>query len=129
MADDMNFVDIRSTHFSPELLEWRPCGPPKCGAVQRTSRWPARADSPVKGGTLKMGLGGGESTNSLDPALSLSQVPFHVYRAWGEPLLDVNADGTFDLRLAESVESSWRQDLDLQNPERRGISQWQDRDR
>ena len=31
---------------------------------------------PNKGGTLKMGLGGGESTNSLDPATSLSQYMF-----------------------------------------------------
>ena len=66
----------------------------------------ARAQTPVKGGTLKLGLGGGESTNSLDPAAALSQVPFHTTRAFGEPLLDTNADGSFDWRLAESVESS-----------------------
>lgn len=66
----------------------------------------ARADTPKKGGTLKMGLGGGESTNSLDPALALSQVPYHVTRAFGETLLDVNPDGTLDMRLAEAVESS-----------------------
>ncbi len=35
-----------------------------------------RAAGPVKGGHLKMGLQGGESTNSLDPALSASSVPF-----------------------------------------------------
>ncbi len=32
----------------------------------------ARAQEPKKGGHLKMGLGGGESSNSLDPALSYS---------------------------------------------------------
>lgn len=66
----------------------------------------AGAETPVKGGTLKMGLGGGESTNSLDPAAALSQVPFHLTRAFGEPLLDINPDGSFDWRLAESVEAS-----------------------
>ena len=66
----------------------------------------ARAATPKKGGTLRMGLGGGESTNSLDPALALSQVPFHVLRAYGEPLLNVNGDGTLDLRVAESFDSS-----------------------
>ncbi|TRD23262.1 ABC transporter substrate-binding protein [Palleronia caenipelagi] len=66
---------------------------------------PASAQ-PVKGGTLRMGLGGGESTNSLDPAAALSQVPFHTSRTFGETLVDVNPDGSFDFRLAESVEPS-----------------------
>ncbi len=67
---------------------------------------PAFAADPVKGGILKMGLGGGESTNSLDPALAASQVPFHICRIVGEPLVDVTADGDLEMRIAESVESS-----------------------
>ena len=35
----------------------------------------ARAAGPVKGGTIRMGVQGGESTNSLDPALAASTVP------------------------------------------------------
>ena len=66
----------------------------------------AFAQEPVKGGTLVMGLGGGESTDSLDPALALAQVAFHVTRTFGETLLDVNADGSLDMRLAEDVTSS-----------------------
>lgn len=65
-----------------------------------------RAEGPKKGGTLKIGMGGGESTNTLDPALAASQVPFHNARAFGEPLVDVTADGGLDMRLAESVDSS-----------------------
>ena len=65
-----------------------------------------RAQEPVKGGTLLMGLGGGESTNSLDPALAASQVPFHVLRTTGESLVDTSADGKLEMRLAESVEST-----------------------
>ena len=66
----------------------------------------ALAQSPVKGGILKMGLGGGESTESLDPAMALAQVAFHVTRTFGETLLDVNNDGSLDMRLAEDVSSS-----------------------
>ena len=64
------------------------------------------AAGPVKGGTLIMGLGGGESTNSLDPAVAASQVPFHLTRTMGETLVDVTADGGLDMRAAESVEST-----------------------
>lgn len=64
------------------------------------------AAQPVQGGILQMGLGGGESTNSLDPAAALSQVPFHTSRTFGETLVDVNPDGSLDYRLAESVEAS-----------------------
>lgn len=67
---------------------------------------PAFAAEPVKGGILKLGLGGGESTNSLDPAVAASQVPFHICRMIGEPLVDVSADGTLEMRIAEAVESS-----------------------
>ncbi|WP_194098310.1 ABC transporter substrate-binding protein [Marivivens aquimaris] len=66
----------------------------------------AMAQEVVKGGTLKLGLGGGESTESLDPALALAQVAFHVTRTFGETLVDVNADGSLDMRLAEDISSS-----------------------
>ena len=66
----------------------------------------ARAAGPVKGGTLKMGSVGGESTNSLDPALAASQVPYHVLYAFGETLVNVQPDGLLDMRVAESVEAS-----------------------
>jgi peptide/nickel transport system substrate-binding protein len=65
-----------------------------------------QAAGPVKGGTLIMGLGGGESTNSLDPALAASQVPFHVLRTTGETLVDTTATGELDFRAAEAVEST-----------------------
>lgn len=65
-----------------------------------------RAEGAKKGGTLMMGIGGGESTNSLDPALAASQMPFHNLRAFGEPLVDVTADGGLDMRMAEAVEST-----------------------
>ncbi|WP_417804547.1 ABC transporter substrate-binding protein [Thalassospira lucentensis] len=66
----------------------------------------ALAAGPIKGGIFKMGIGGGESTASLDPARAASQVPFHLLRAYGECLLEVNADGSLNPRLAESFDSS-----------------------
>ncbi|WP_114287808.1 ABC transporter substrate-binding protein [Candidatus Halocynthiibacter alkanivorans] len=71
-----------------------------------TSIAPLFAAEPVKGGHFVLGLKGGESTNSLDPALSLSQVIFSVLRGWGETLLNVAPDGGLHYRLAESVEAS-----------------------
>lgn len=66
----------------------------------------ARAASPKKGGVLKVGLQGGESTNSLDPALAASTVPFQNLRAFGETLVNVSPNGSIEPRMAESVEGS-----------------------
>jgi peptide/nickel transport system substrate-binding protein len=66
----------------------------------------ARADTPKKGGILKMGMGGGETTDSLDPGLSDSPVPFSVGRQWGDTIVNVSPTGEIEPRLAESMESS-----------------------
>jgi peptide/nickel transport system substrate-binding protein len=66
----------------------------------------AHADEPKKGGTLRAGVTGGESTNSLDPALSASPHPYMVLRTWGETIVDVDASGTLDMRVAEEVSSN-----------------------
>ena len=66
----------------------------------------AKASEPVKGGTLKIGSDGGGSTNSLDPALAASQVPYHNLNLFGETLVEVDENGALVNRLAESVESS-----------------------
>ena len=66
----------------------------------------AHAEEPKKGGILRVGMQGGESTNSLDPALAASEVPFQVNMTWGEMLVDVNPDGTIDHRIAEEISSS-----------------------
>lgn len=66
----------------------------------------AQAQEAKKGGVIRVGMQGGESTNSLDPALAASEVPFQVNMTWGEMLCDVNPDGTLDMRVAEEVSSS-----------------------
>lgn len=64
------------------------------------------AEEPVKGGTLKVGMSGGESTNSLDPALEASQTPFMNGNMWGDKLVDVLPDNSIEYRLATEVGAS-----------------------
>lgn len=65
------------------------------------------AQGPQKGGHLRMGLTGGESTNSLDPATWLTQVPQNFGSTWGELLvLQSPEDGSPQPMLAESWEAS-----------------------
>lgn len=76
----------------------------------------AQAEEPKKGGILKIGLGGGETTDTLDPGLADSPVPFAVNRHWGDTIVNVRADGTIEPRLAESMSSNadsteWRFDI------------------
>ena len=66
----------------------------------------ARAADPKKGGDLKIGSTGGESTNSLDPATYSSQVPYHNGRQFGDTLVEVSPTGEIEPRLATSVEST-----------------------
>jgi peptide/nickel transport system substrate-binding protein len=66
----------------------------------------ARAQGAVKGGTLKIGMNGGASTDTLDPGLVASQATQGVLRQWGDALVNVGADGELDMRLAESIEST-----------------------
>lgn len=61
----------------------------------------AQAQGAVKGGTLRAGLVGGESTDGLDPAEINNQVKGALARCWGEKLVDVNADGSLRATLAE----------------------------
>ena len=66
----------------------------------------AYAEEPKKGGTFRMGWGGGESTDTLDPALADSPVPFVVNRQWGDTIVNVTPDGQIEPRLAESMTSN-----------------------
>ncbi|MGB3897299.1 MAG: ABC transporter substrate-binding protein [Mesorhizobium sp.] len=66
----------------------------------------AFAQTPVRGGIIKAGLQGGESTNSLDPALNLSQVTFSFCKQWGEFIVRLTADGGLENRIAEEIGAS-----------------------
>ena len=67
----------------------------------------SQSATPKKGGTLKIGINGGGSTDSLDPALAASQTPFHLNRMFGEPLLEMlpSGDGV-EPRLATAFSSN-----------------------
>lgn len=65
-----------------------------------------RAEGPVRGGVLKAGLQGGESTDGLDPAAINNQVTGAFTRCWGEKLIDIDETGKIVHRLAEEYGSS-----------------------
>ena len=65
-----------------------------------------KAAGPKKGGTIKVGVEGGSSSDSLDPALSTNTTMGTVTRLWGEPLVELAAGGGLDGRVAESWEGS-----------------------
>lgn len=65
-----------------------------------------QAAGPVHGGLLKLGMNGGASTDTLDPALVASQATQAVLRSWGDTLVNVDRNGELDPRLAESIDSS-----------------------
>ncbi|MCQ8781995.1 ABC transporter substrate-binding protein [Mangrovibrevibacter kandeliae] len=65
------------------------------------------AQTPKKGGHLKLGLEGGSGTDVLDPAKYLSQVLFVVGRNWGDTLIESDPkSGEAVASLAESWEAS-----------------------
>ena len=66
----------------------------------------AHAAGPVKGGTIRVGIQGGGSSDSLDPAVAANATATQVLRLWAEPLLELNPEGGLWPRLAESFEAS-----------------------
>ncbi|MDQ2067335.1 ABC transporter substrate-binding protein [Xinfangfangia sp. CPCC 101601] len=66
----------------------------------------ALAQEPKKGGTLRAGISGGESTNSLDPGLALSPVPYVANSQWGETMVSMTPDGQVDMRLVDDISAS-----------------------
>ncbi|MBN9550925.1 MAG: twin-arginine translocation signal domain-containing protein, partial [Alphaproteobacteria bacterium] len=75
-------------------------------AMATTLAGKAFAATPVKGGIIKAGLQGGESTNSLDPALNLSQVTFNFCKQWGEFLVRLTPEGGVENLIAEEIGAS-----------------------
>ncbi len=66
----------------------------------------AKAAGPNRGGILRAGIQGGESTNSMDPATYASSVPAMFGASWGDTLVENGQDGNIVNRLAESIEAS-----------------------
>ena len=66
----------------------------------------AIAATPQKGGHLKLGLGHGSTTDSLDPATAENGFQTMTGFGYGNCLTEVAADGTLIPELAESIEPS-----------------------
>lgn len=65
------------------------------------------AQGPQKGGTLKLGMATGATTDAMDPALWTNQVPYTFGKCWGETLVITSpVDGSPVPVLAESWEAS-----------------------
>lgn len=67
----------------------------------------AAAQEPRRGGHLILGLNGGATSESLDPATATASVIFTVNQTWGDTLIESNPqDGTAMPNLLESWEPS-----------------------
>jgi peptide/nickel transport system substrate-binding protein len=67
----------------------------------------AHADTPKKGGRLRIGINGGATSDTLDPGIQLAMMPqVLVYGALANGLVEINADGQPVPELAESWEST-----------------------
>ena len=66
----------------------------------------ATAATPVKGGTLRMGIGAGSTTDTLDPATYLQSFTQTLGYGLRNNLTEVNNDGKLIPELAQSFEAS-----------------------
>lgn len=67
----------------------------------------AHADTPKRGGRLRIGINGGATSDTLDPGIQLAMMPQTlVYGALANSLVEINADGQPVPELAESWEST-----------------------
>ena len=74
------------------------------GAIFASS---AAAQTAQKGGQMVLGLGGGATTDTLDPALASGSVMFVINHCWGDTLVESHPETGEPLpNLAESWESS-----------------------
>jgi len=64
------------------------------------------AQGAVKGGTIKVAIDGGSSADSLDPAVAANSTAAQVNRLWGEPLVELDAEGGLEMKLATGFEAS-----------------------
>jgi peptide/nickel transport system substrate-binding protein len=67
---------------------------------------PAHANNPKKGGKLRIGLGGGSTTDSLDPATMTDAMTYNINWQIRNCLTEVDNKGNLISELAESWESS-----------------------
>ena len=64
----------------------------------------AAAQTPQRGGTFRMGMSHGSTTDSLDPGTFENEFTIHMAYVFGNMLTVVQADGSIAPELAESYE-------------------------
>jgi len=75
------------------------------GVTGLLTSFPAVAqDKPKKGGTLRLGMGGGSASDSLDPLAAADAVPFMIGYMLYNNLFEVADDGSVNGELVESWE-------------------------
>lgn len=67
---------------------------------------PAKADEPMRGGALRLGMTGGATSNTLDPATSTDLFEFCANWSLRNSLVEIDAEGVAQPELAESWDLS-----------------------
>lgn len=109
MADQLDYLKVRAAMGRMSRREFfgRAAALGVSAAMANTLLADAvRAAGPQSGGTIKVGVNGGSSDGSLDPALATNPTATLVQRMWGEPLLELGDGNSLVPRLAESFSSS-----------------------
>ena len=94
-------------HFSRRVFLWA-SGATGLAFASPVLMSPGRAlaETPKKGGHFVLGLKGGESTDTLDPAINLGSASSYALYAFGDYLAEIAPDGSLVPSLAESWEAS-----------------------
>ena len=66
----------------------------------------AYAGEPKQGGVLKLGMGGGQTTDTLDPALATNPVSGMLPRLWGDTVVAITPDKKVELLLLDKIEGN-----------------------
>ena len=65
-----------------------------------------QAQTPQKGGTIRMGIQGGSASDSLDPATTTNSFGTQVNKLWGEQLVELAPHEGLEVKVAEEWSSS-----------------------
>lgn len=109
MKDQIDYLKLRAAlgHISRREFMGRMGALGVSAALANTLLADAvRAAGPQKGGTIKVGIDGGSSSDTLDPALVTNSTGTMLLRLWGEPLIELALSGGLEGRIAESWEGS-----------------------
>jgi len=64
------------------------------------------AGEPKKGGVLKIGMYGGQTTDTLDPALATNPTTFLLGRLWGDTVVTITPDKKVEMALLDKIEGN-----------------------